>query len=263
MKNYVAIILSFCISNFVLAQITTTQQILCSSQVNDSFEIYISTPKNYNAANTYNVVYYCDANLKSGKLLRETINQKEVSTKIQNTIFVGVGHIGNYHVLRRRDFILPSINNNDTIPQSKNYGQTENFYQFLKLELKPLIQSSYHVKNSSIFGHSLGGLFTFYCLFKNENLFTNYYALSPALWIDKYNIYEFNKLQKSLNSTSTLYLSAGGLETMNHIKKGADDMNEFLTFKKYNNLNFVYEVHSGKTHNSQVAVSITYLLNHL
>jgi uncharacterized protein len=251
------------ISNLVIAQVYTNQQTLYSIHVGDSFKIYISTPKKYNTANTYHVVYYCDANLKSGKAIREAINAESAASKIQNTIFVGIGHIGNYHVLRRRDYILPSINGKDTLPQSKNYGQTENFYQFLKQELMPLIQSSYKVNNSSIFGHSLGGLFAFYCLFKNENLFENYYALSPALWIDKYSIYKFNRIDKQVNTTNNLYFSTGGLETMNHIKKGTDEMNEFLKSKIYDNLSFVYKVHDGKTHNSQVPLSIDYLLNHL
>jgi uncharacterized protein len=247
------------------AQVNTQITTIFSKRVNDSFELYVTTSQSFNKEKAYNVVYYCDANLKSGKQLREQINLPQNSKAIENTLFVGVGHIGNFHVLRRRDFILPEIKNGDTIGSSPNYGQTENFYQFLKQELIPTINSTYktNTDNNSIFGHSLGGLFAFYCLFKNETVFKSYYALSPALWIDHYSIYNFNKLSAKNNTAKNIYFSAGGLEIMNHIKKGTDEMKGFLNEKKYSNINFSYEIHKNRTHNSQVELSIGYMLKSL
>jgi uncharacterized protein len=244
------------------AQAITTKTIIYSKEVKDSFELYVSTPNNMYLNKTYDVIYYCDANLKSGRKLRELISGNVYNIKVENTIFVGVGHIGNIHVLRRRDFILPSIADNDTAGSSINYGQIENFYQFLKTELIPKINSEYKTNqyNNSIVGHSLGGLFVFYCLFKNEPLFKNYFALSPALWIDHYSIYEFNKLTNDNSTKKNLYFSAGGLEIMNYIKKGTNRMFKFLHEKRYINLNFKYEIHKGKTHNSQVEKSLKYIL---
>ena len=141
-----------------------------SAYVKDSFEIYINAPKGADTMKQLSVIYYMDANLRSGKKLREMIDKPEFSAKAGKTIFVGVGHMSDFHVLRRRDFILPSINGNDTTGSSANYGQTENFYRFLQKELVPMINGMYHTNpdNNSILGHSLGGLFAFYFLFKNE-----------------------------------------------------------------------------------------------
>jgi uncharacterized protein len=236
--------------------------ILYSEKVKDSFDIYVSTPNKMDTNKSYDVVYYCDANLKSGKKLRELLKKRAYSTKVNKTIFVGIGHIGNFHVLRRRDFILPHIQNGDTIGNSINYGQVENFYQFLKTELVPKINSTYKTnpENNSIIGHSLGGLFVFYCLFKNEPVFKSYYALSPSLWIDHYSIYNFNKLAKGNMPEKNLYFSAGGLEIMNYIKKGTNQMENFLKSRGYENLNYKYDVHVGQTHNSQVEQSLDYIL---
>jgi len=112
-------------------QFDTKMQIEYPKSVADSFEIYISIPQDYNLDRTYNVVYYCDANLKSGKQLRELISTKHYDN-LQNSIFVGIGHIGNYHTLRRRDFILPIISGDDTVGRGKDYGQTEKFYSYFK-----------------------------------------------------------------------------------------------------------------------------------
>ncbi len=235
-----------------------------SEKVKDSFEIYVNKPQNIDTTKIYDVIYYCDANLKSGKKLRDLLKSSEYFTKVNNTIFVGIGHIGDFHVLRRRDFILPKIVNGDTIGSSKNYGQTENFYQFLKTELIPKINSAYKTNhdNNTIVGHSLGGLFIFYCLFKNETLFKNYYALSPSLWIDNYNIFSFNKLPKENMSRKNLYFSTGGLEILNYIKTGTNRMETFLIAENYKNLNYQYQIHSGRTHNSQVEQSLDYLLKY-
>jgi ferri-bacillibactin esterase len=261
MKSFTPIIL-LSLTLLSCEQDKAPKTIFYSEKVKDSFEIYVSVPNKIDINKTYDVIYYCDANLKSGRKLRELITKIKYATKVNNTIFVGVGHIGNFHDLRRRDYILPQIRNGDTAGRSVNYGQIENFYQFLKTELIPKINSVYKTNpdNNSIFGHSLGGLFVFYCLFKNENLFENYYALSPALWIDNYSIYNFNKLTKENMIKRNLYFSTGGFEIMNHIKKGTNRMENFLNAKKYENLNYKYVIHKGQTHNSQVEKSIDYIL---
>lgn len=245
-----------------IAQTHTVITKLYAQAVKDSFEIYITTPKPIDPTKLYDVIYYCDASLKSGNQLRAMIDDSAYTKRVNQTIFVGIGHIGNYHVLRRRDYILPFINKGDTVAKSDSYGQVENFYRFLTTELMPNINSAYktNTANNTILGHSLGGLFAFYCLFKNKDYFKNYYALSPALWIDKYSIYRFNKLSGTTMPQRNLYFSAGSQETLNHIKKGTTAMEAFLQQQQYSGLRFTYTVHEGQTHNSQVALSLHDLL---
>ena len=251
------------VSKFMFAQTVTDISVIYSKNVKDSFDLFITTPAVMDNNRSYDVIYYCDANLKSGRKMRELIRSAVFAGKAGHTIFVGIGQRGNFHVLRRRDFILPVIKGTDTAGRSAEYGQIENFYQFLKKELIPQINITYKTNsaNNAVVGHSLGGLFAFYCLFKNETVFKHYYALSPALWIDRYSIYHFNKLTGNNKVDKDLYFSAGGMEVMNHIKKGTRQMKDFLDQRKYPELRYIYAVHAGKTHNSQVELSLRYILS--
>jgi len=243
---------------------STRIEIDYSRNVGDSFEIYISLPSTFDSNSTYNIVYYCDANLKSGKHLRDLIGADGYHGRLTNFIFIGIGHLGNYHVLRRRDFILPTINGKDTTGRDAYYGQTERFYSFLKNELIPVINLRFRTNadSNSIIGHSLAGLFVFYCLFKADNSFAKYFALSPALWIDNYSIYKFNKIDSGFAVQKHLYFAAGSRETLNKILKGTDDAKKFLDQKHYRNLIYDYEVWPGETHNSEVPLSLEKVLQH-
>ncbi len=263
MKSFISIfLLSFALFSCGQRTGMPPTRVIYSVHVKDSFEIYITAPQKADAGKPLSVLYYMDANLNSGKKLREMITGPEFAEKANNTIFVGVGHIGNFHVLRRRDFILPEIKNGDTAGLSANYGQIENFYRFLKTELIPMINSTYKTNptDNSVMGHSLGGLFTVYCLFKNDTLFKNFYALSPSLWIDNYSIYKFNRLSQEISVKRNLYFSTGSLEIFNRIKAGTNEMKLFLEKNNYPGLRFHYQIHSGKTHNSQVEGSLDFIL---
>ena len=239
---------------------------LQSGLVKDSFDIYITLPPGYNnPTRTFPVIFYLDANLKSGNKLRSIIDEFNKKEQPVNAVFVGVGHFGNYHVLRRRDFITPIINdNNDSlVSDDKNYGQADNFYSFLKKELIPYVEKNYKTSsNRGLIGHSLGGLFTFYCLFRKERLFTNYISLSPALWINHENIYSFEKKYRedSASLHANLYLCAGGAEKFNYILSGAQKMKANLEERPFEGLHFEYEEFAGETHNSEVPLSLNKIL---
>ncbi len=263
MKHAILLILTFYLSEFTNAQFSTKVKNEYSKNVGDSFEIYISVPNTFSPYETYDIIYYLDANLKSGLQLRELLSSDTYNTKLKHKIFVGIGHIGNYHVLRRRDFILPYIKGNDTSGRDFNYGQTEKFYQYLNQELIPSINSKFKTNTDSncIIGHSLGGLFAFYCLFKSNNLFVKYFALSPALWVDNYSIYRFNKIEEGFNNKKYLYFVSGSKETKNKILSGTNQAKRFLDKMNYRNLYYEYKICIGKTHNSEVKISLEKILN--
>jgi predicted alpha/beta superfamily hydrolase len=261
--------LIFCISLITLLTSCGKQKssertfVIYSEQVKDSFEIYINLPDEFKQDDKYDVFYYLDANLKSGKKLRQFIKDSMLNKKSCKTIYVGVGHIGNYRVLRRRDYIVPTVENNNLINISDNFGQAESFYKFLKTELIPTINRRYNTNNgnNSILGHSFGGLFTIYCLFKNDTLFRNFYSLSPSLWANYYSIYNFNHLPDTSSQNKNLFLSVGSMETINKIKPGADEFEQFINKKHYSYLRFSYKIYQGESHNSQVSHSINDIFN--
>lgn len=239
------------------AQPNTTITHFYSTIVKDSFEIFASPVYRDPSKDTFDLVIYLDANLRSGIELRNQLNRHTEGREGHNNLFIGIGHLGNFHVLRRRDFILPFIHNMDTVPASAMYGHIKEFYAFVAYELIPYLEAHYQCSGRrSILGHSLGGLFVIYSLFQNEAIFENFVALSPALWIDRYRIFSFNKIKDSLQANSYLYLSVGGKEQFNQILTGANKLFRLLQVRHYRNLKFEYKVHPGRTHNSQVPVSL-------
>jgi hypothetical protein len=263
MKNLSLSFVIYILSQDIFAQFSTKMEIMYSQNVQDNFEIYISTPPSFDSNTTYNAVYYCDANLKSGHFLRSFITDSPYNKNLDHTIFVGIGHIGNYHMLRRRDLTLPPINGADTFSRDKNYGQVEKFYSFIKDELSVTITHRFKINpdSNTIIGHSLGGLFVFFCLFRNDNLFSKYFALSPALWINNYSIYDFNKIHDGFSKEKHLYFVAGSKETMNRILRGTNEAKKFFDKKKYTNLIYEYKILDGQTHNSEVPFSLAEILN--
>lgn len=160
------------------------------------------------------------------------MNYRQKGTPV-NAIVVGIGHFENYRELRRRDLITPFVKSSkdSLISDEVNFGHCEEFYQLLKQELIPQIEKQYRCNTDRSFvGHSLGGLFAFYCLFKKEHLFRNHVSLSPALWINYYNIYEFEKKYYDYSHTldATLYLCTGTKETFNKILEGGRAMKDTL-----------------------------------
>lgn len=242
---------------------------IVSDFVKDSFDMHIALPAGYDTTTTaYPVIYYMGANLKSGKVLRGIISDMNTSAKPIKAVFVGVGHFSNYRELRRRDYITPFVKDakDSLISDEKNFGQTENYYQFLENELIPHIEKTYRTtRHRSYIGHSLGGLFAYYCLFKKERLFKNYISLSSALWINYYNIFEFEKKYRIDSATlnATLYMCVGGYERLNKILSGGRKMDEYLKQNPYQQLNYSYKEYKGETHNSEVPLALKEILPEL
>lgn len=86
--------------------------------------------------------------------------------------------------MRDRDFLPVETPGND------KGGGADNFIDFLKDELIPYIDKKYPAGgDNSLYGHSLGGLFSFYVMLKEPALFSNYYCSDPAFpWNDRYII---------------------------------------------------------------------------
>ena len=165
--------------------------VIYSESVNDSFEIFISLPATFKNDGFAAVVFYFDANLKLGEQLRSKLDAKD-----GNAIFVGIGHIGNYRIKRRRDFIPPHIANSISIESNNpNYGHADELNRFIEKELIPYVNTNYPNNGEySLIGHSFSGLFIYYAFFQDKALFKNYVSLSPSLWVNSSNVFEYEEL---------------------------------------------------------------------
>jgi predicted alpha/beta superfamily hydrolase len=243
----------------VFALDSAYKQVVYSDLVKDSFEVYVDTSPNFKSDGRASVVFYLDANLALGEEVRRRID----STKT-NTLFVGVGHIGNYRKLRRRDFIPPKLMNGEWQQSAdKNFGQAANFYKFMKEELMPFINVRYPNNGEySLIGHSLSGLFVYYTLLQGTPLFKNYVALSPSLWVNHSNIFEYEnqffETHKTLDNL-TLYHAWGGLERFNKIRFTSRRMNIVLYERKYFGLNYKFRELAWKGHNGSAGPALSYI----
>lgn len=235
-----------------------------SDYVNDDFELYIDLPAGYSSTKEYSLVFYMDANLKLGTEIRRQIRLEQNIRHLEEVIFIGIGHIGNYRTLRRRDFIPPEFTDGRFIQsKAENFGHADNFYKFLTLELIPLINEQYPNNGRfSYIGHSFSGLFAFYCLFQPEIIFTNHIALSPSLWVNYDNIFELEAFVSTGRPEKDTYLyhAAGTGEWANKVLSTSRSMKEVLEKRAYPRLNYQYTEHKGKGHNGVVPVSLEYVL---
>ncbi len=238
-----------------------------STYVNDDFELYIDLPPQYSADSSYSLAFYMDANLRLGDQLRKQIRLKENAQNLSKVIFVGIGHTGNFHYQRRRDFIPPNMENGKVV-QSKavNFGHADDFYKFLTLELIPHISEQYPDNgNYSYIGHSFSGLFAFYSMMQPQQVFRNYIALSPSLWVNFDNIFEIESAFGHNTSTLNTYLyhACGTREWTNKVLSSSRKMKEVLNKRTYTGLTYEYVEHPGKGHNGVVSVSLEYVFKNI
>jgi len=227
-----------------------------SDEVKDSFTVYVSSYSNQ-GGKYLKAVYYLDATLNSGFYMRkELLNSNNPQL---NSIYIGIAHIGDYHIKRRRDFIPPPFDSLAT--QNLNFAQGEKFYKFLTKKLIPTLNAKYKMKpENSLIGHSLGGLFTIYALTRNESVFSKYYSLSPSAWINYYDIIKcIDKDKSKFGDHKTLVLMKGGLEFFNKINTGNQLLNNSLT-KHQKGLKLTTKSFQMKGHNGYVNEAIKWIL---
>jgi predicted alpha/beta superfamily hydrolase len=108
-----------------------------------------------------------------------------------------------------------------------------------------------------LFGHSLGGLFAVYALFRRPDLFDSYLITSPALYWDRGAIWNveraFAEAHKDLRARVLL---AGGSLDEQHTAM-VRQLDDVLRSRKYGGLEWHIEIFSGETHSSVGVVSLT------
>ena len=203
-----------------------TQQFSIASKyvAGENYIIQVGLPINYSTSQkSYPVLYVTDGDVLFGMAHGIALDGwMRLGNDIKDIIVVGIGYGQGMDVLwkkRARD-LSPS---KDTIwdmgKQFPNAGGADNFLKFIQYELFPVVNKSYRINQDSvaIFGHSFGGLFAAYILFKQPELFKGYIISSPpVLWNNKSLLKleaEYFSNHKELNKI--VYLSIGSLENWN------------------------------------------------
>jgi len=213
-----------------------------SAKTGDSYQIIIRRPKGFDSTKVYHLVYFTDAGINSGKTI---LSQPEENTK--NCILIGIAHKGDWDTKRQRDFI-PSDSGGYS---DKNFGQAYKFFLFMKDELIPYINKKFIKQKSKVFiGHSFGGLLALYMSMKENQLFDHYYAISPSVWA---NYYELMKIEKNYAAKNKRYNSAisiyaGSLEFLNKVLTSSKEYCNTVKGRNYKGLSITHTVISGVNH---------------
>jgi hypothetical protein len=112
----------------------------------------------------------------------------------RGAVIVGVGYPTDnpleLQLLRRRDLTPPTPAEaipampGWPAPDPDDFGGADAFLAFLTDELRPLIAERFQgdPADQTLYGHSLGGLFTLHALFERPDAFRAYVASSPSIW---------------------------------------------------------------------------------
>lgn len=247
MNKYALLCILQCLSFVVTAQTIETDTVY-STNAKDKFIITVRKPAGYSAAKKYHHVYMTDGGIGMGDYVLGR-NKSWAATIPSNCVVIAIGHMGNWHDKRSRDLIPSDISNNATT----NFGKANLFYLFLKNELIPRTEKKMTNKKSRAFiGHSFGGLFCLYTLFKDDKLFDRHFAISPSCWanyneLDKIEEKYF-KANKSLKANVTIYV--GGLEFLNKVLYSTRSFYTTVTGRKYTGLNMVKDEIGNANHTS-------------
>jgi predicted alpha/beta superfamily hydrolase len=146
-----------------------------SKILNESREIWVYLPQNYQAGYQYPVVYLLDGE-SFFHYCTGIISHLSDNSVIPQMIVVAI-----INTNRNRD-LTPT---QDSTSNTKPNGGGEIFISFLEKELIPYVESRYSTAPYRVIvGHSLGALLVVNILLNHTHLFNSYVALDPALWWD-------------------------------------------------------------------------------
>lgn len=239
-----------------------------SQIINRTFKTYLYAPEDYLQFNPdrYHVIYLLDADwyfdgshyrLPNGGLI-QIVKDLQQEFNFPEVLIVGIGYPDENW--RQRDFLFPKD------PISDISGGGEYFYQFLKTELIPVVDSRFKTQGANgrtLIGHSYGGYFTMFSLLHyrpdEEMLFNNYLAISPSNYYHDFYLklmddtvaYECDNILP-LN----LYMSVGSNE-WDPMQNGFDTMVTRFNYRNYDSFNFKSARYSGLNHGTVVRPSLT------
>ncbi len=249
-------------------EIAKTAQIRIDSKaLNQQREILVYTPQNYdeNTLVPYDVIYVFDSqNREFFDFTHSVISFISNATKKYIVVGITSPYIETLDYARNND-LLPVM---ETADYKKRYGKysgnADNFLNYVKYEVVPYIESNYRTRsNRTAVGHSLSASFILYSMFKEPNLFNDYFAISPNFAYDNERIatalmnFDYQKIKEK----TFLYISNAneGINYWKDWKPARDNVYSFLeNSKNLEKINFVIKSFPDKTHWSTFSTSLTF-----
>ena len=240
--KFTAILLLICCSSLFGQKLAPKERILApdhtitSTITGKEYKLEISFPKSYSTKDSisYPVLYAVDGSFLTVPSLRAAQKFMMNSKEYEQVIIVGISSAidrSSWKIDRAQDY-TPSI---DTLAQKKIetslkllggslvIGEAAKFLDCIKTEIIPFIDKSYKTNNDrGIAGHSLGGLFTAYCLVNSDGYFTRFGISSPTLTWDNEKLLnqavtKFNKNEAWELPSTKVFISVGGEDYPNYL----------------------------------------------
>lgn len=196
---------------------STVQFDLPSKITGRTYRIYVTKPLVPPPPEGYAVVYVLDA------IVSFPIAAWRVRSSAAPAIVVGISYPdwAATSVLRSRDFTPYKWAGTSTLPQglsAADHGGGDDFHRFMMEELRPVIAAAnpVNVKNQSLIGYSLGGLFALHVLFKHPDAYQRVAILSPSIWFNNRQVLteeaDFVAAVRSGASTPKILITSGAWE---------------------------------------------------
>ena len=220
-----------------------------STNVMDSFKVSVSLPEGYNeSGDSYPVLYTLDGDI-SFEMVTSIARYLELGGNIPEFIIVGIG----YGALEKNSGNRRQLDYSPTVVGSyESTGGADKFLSFLQNELITFIDSNYKTKmeNRTIYGYSLAGLFCFYNLFNQPELFRNYIIGSAYLNWDNKAIFELEKQSaiRTIDINANVFISVGNDEDDEKYFNPIDEMVSTLQNRAYKSLNITTMVFNDEDH---------------
>ncbi|MDM1048078.1 alpha/beta hydrolase [Sphingobacterium hotanense] len=150
------------------------------------------------------------------------------------------------------EFIIVGMaNTKDRWIEYNGTPEGDNYLRFICTELKPFIDKTYRTKSdrehTAIIGSSMGGLISFYALYKYPEIFSKAACLSSGFYFDDGNILEQIRNDLAPLQHSKIYLDCGGKDLDYDFLPSNRIVRDILTKDKHINLR--YEEFPDDPHN--------------
>ena len=177
-----------------------------SSILDEERELNVYLPEGYydDTLKRYPVIYLLDGSREEDFIHIAGICQFSQFSWIQRmpeAILVGIVNID-----RKRDYTYPTTIEADK-KEFPTTGGSEVFISYLRTNVFNIINNQYRTNDSrSIIGQSLGGLLATEILFQHQEMFDNYFIISPSLWWDNESLLV---KELKLNKNTSVHIAVG------------------------------------------------------
>ena len=236
-----------------------------SKVLNEDRKIYVHCPKpdTANPTKRYPVLYLTDADNYFELLAFYTgyLSRWDVLA-MPEMIVVATAHADRIKDLTPTHGTTNYLGKRDTAGYYKTSGGNENFLQFIRTELMPVIERNYKTEPYKILGgHSFGGITTINCMLTHPEMFNAYIAISPSFyWDNRYLLKLTDKILKKSSVLNKKLFYSNGNEGEDEVKPSffhtdVLTFDSLITSKKLIALDYTYKYYPTETHMTEPIVA--------